>query len=202
MSARRLFSFPNPVNELSARLVAAGVLVMAVSAIAFDQPWLLIPIAYGFLARVLTGPTLSPLGQLVTKVLTPRLPLRAKYVPGPPKRFAQGIGATLSLAAVVAYFGFGSSGAAYVLLGLIVIAATLESVFAFCIGCAIFGVLMHWGVIPDEVCDRCNDIWGGGLASGRVLDEQRLPEVGRVLDEERRDPPHERQPQRDAQHAR
>jgi hypothetical protein len=202
MSARRLFSFPNPVNELSARLVAAGVLVMAVSAIAFDQPWLLIPIAYGFLARVLTGPTLSPLGQLVTKVLTPRLPLRAKYVPGPPKRFAQGIGATLSLAAVVAYFGFGSSGAAYVLLGLIVIAATLESVFAFCIGCAIFGVLMHWGVIPDEVCDRCNDIWGRGLASGRVLDEQRLPEVGRVLDEERRDPPHERQPQRDAQHAR
>jgi Domain of unknown function (DUF4395) len=200
MTARELFSFPNPVNELSARLVAGGVVIMAVSALVFDQPWLLIPIAYGFVARVLTGPSLSPLGQLVTKVLTPRLPLSAKYVPGPPKRFAQSIGATISVAAVIAYFGFGSSGAAYVLLGAIVVAATLESVFAFCLGCAIFGVLMRVGVIPDDVCERCNDIWGG--ARGRVPGEDRLPEVGRVLDEQRRVPPHERQPQRDAQHAR
>src|SRR4029450_4985014 len=99
-----------------------------------------------------------------------------------------------------AYFGFGSSGAAYVLLSLIVVAATLESVLAFCLGFAIFGVLMRWGVIPDEVCERCNDIWGG--ARGRAPREDRLPEVGRVLDEQRRVPPYEREPQRDAQHAR
>jgi len=195
-----MFSFPNPVNELSARLVAGAVVIMAASAIVFDQTWLLVPIAYGFVARVLTGPTLSPLGSLVTKVVTPRLPLPAKYVPGPPKRFAQGMGATLSLAAVVAYFGFGNSGAAYVLLGAIVVAATLESVFAICLGCIIFGVLMRWGIIPDEVCERCNDIWSG--ARGSLLGEDRLPEVGRVLDEQRRVPPHEREPQRDAQHAR
>jgi Domain of unknown function (DUF4395) len=200
MTARQLFSFPNPVNELSARLVAGGVVIMAASAIVFDQPWLLIPIAYGFVARVLTGPTLSPLGQLVTKVVTPRLPLPAKYVAGPPKRFAQGMGATISVAALVAYFGFGSSGAAYVLLGAIVVAATLESVFAFCLGCAIFGVLMRWGVIPDEVCERCNDIWAG--APGRVVGKDRLPDVGRVLDEQGRVPPDEREPQGDAQHAR
>ena len=200
MTTRQLFSFPNPVNELSARLVAGAVVAVALAAIVFGQFWLLIPLAYGFVARVLTGPTLSPLGQLVTKVVTPRLPLPAKYVPGPPKRFAQGIGATVTVAAVVAYFGFGSSGAAYVLLGVIAVAATLESVFAFCVGCAIFGVLMRWGVIPDEVCDRCNDIWGS--ARGRAPGEDRLPEVGRVLDEQRRVPPHEREPQRDAQHAR
>jgi hypothetical protein len=163
MTARRLFSFPNPVNELSARLVAGGVLTMSLAAIVFGQFWLLVPLAYGFVARVATGPTLSPLGQLVTKVITPRLPLPAKDVPGPPKRFAQGMGATLTVAAVIAWFGFGSSGAAYVLLGAIVLAATLESVFAFCLGCAIFGLLMRGGVIPDEVCERCNDIWGRGL---------------------------------------
>jgi len=200
MSGRDVFSFPNPVNELSARLVAGGVVTMAVAAIVFGQFWLLIPLAYGFVARVLTGPTLSPLGRLVTKVITPRLPLPAKYVPGPPKRFAQGIGATFAVAAVVAYFVFGSSGAAYVLLGLLVVAATLESVFAFCLGCAIFGVLIRWGVIPDEVCERCGDIWDG--ARGRAPREDRLPEVSRVLDEQRRVPPHEREPQRDAQHAR
>jgi hypothetical protein len=163
VDVRRLVSFPNPVSELSARLVAGGVVAMAVAAIVFGQFWLLVPLAYGFVARVLTGPTLSPLGQLVTKVITPRLPLPAKYVPGPPKRFAQGIGATITVTAVIAYFGFGSSGATYVLLGAILVAATLESVFAFCIGCAIFGVLMRWGVIPDEVCERCNDLWGRGL---------------------------------------
>src|SRR5205823_11155441 len=86
MSGRDVFSFPNPVNELSARLVAGGVVTMAVAAIVFGQFWLLIPLGYGFVARVLTGPTLSPLGSLVTKVITPRLPLPAKYVPGPPKR--------------------------------------------------------------------------------------------------------------------
>ena len=154
-----IFTFPNPVNEVSARLVAAGVVVLSVATIALDQPWLLLVLAYGFVARVLTGPTLSPLGQFVTRVLTPRLPFRAKYVAGPPKRFAQGIGATLSVAAVIAQFGFGETAAAYVLVGLIIVAATLESVFALCLGCKAFAVLIRFGVIPEEVCERCNNIW-------------------------------------------
>jgi hypothetical protein len=57
-----LFSFPNPVNEISARLVAAGVVVLCVLTLALDQPWLILVLAYGFVARVATGPTLSPLG--------------------------------------------------------------------------------------------------------------------------------------------
>jgi hypothetical protein len=55
--------------------------------------------AYGFLARVASGPTLSPLGQLATRVIVPRLAAAPRLVPGPPKRFAQGIGATLSVTA-------------------------------------------------------------------------------------------------------
>ena len=62
---RALFTFPNPVNEVSARLVAAGVVVMCVLTIALDWHWATVIIAYGFVARVLTGPTLSPLGQFV-----------------------------------------------------------------------------------------------------------------------------------------
>ena len=154
-----LFAFPNPVNEVSARLVAGGVVVMCVATILFDQPWIIVPLAYGFVARVLTGPTLSPLGQFVTRVLTPRLPFPAKEVPGPPKRFAQGIGATLSVTALVLEFGLGLTTAASVCVGLIAVAATLESVFAFCLGCQIFAVLMRVGVIPATVCEECNDIW-------------------------------------------
>jgi hypothetical protein len=154
-----LFSFPNPVNEVSARLVAAGVVLLSLAAILFGQVWLTAVIAYGFVARVLTGPTLSPLGQLVTRVITPRLPVAARPVPGPPKRFAQSIGAVVSVTAAVLGLGFGLDREAYALVGLLVVAATLESVFAFCIGCRLFAVLMRVGVIPEAVCESCNDIW-------------------------------------------
>jgi hypothetical protein len=153
-----LFSFPNPVNEVSARLVAGGVVLLSMITIVFDQPWLTAVIAYGFLARVLTGPTLSPLGQLVTRIITPRLPVAARPVPGPPKRFAQGIGATFSVTATVLALGFGLTTAAYVVLGLLIVAATLESVFGLCLGCKAFAVLMRAGIIPEEVCERCNNI--------------------------------------------
>lgn len=158
----RLLSFPNPVNEVSARLVAGGVVLMCLATIALDLPWMTAVIAYGFLARVLSGPTLSPLGQLVTRVITPRLGAPERLVAGPPKRFAQGIGAALSVSAAVLALGAGEVGAAYVLIALIAVAATLESVFAFCVGCTIFAGLMRIGVIPREVCERCDDIWGRG----------------------------------------
>lgn len=87
---RRLLSFPNPVNEVSARLVAGGVVLMVLAALATREPWLLLVIAYGFVARVVTGPTLSPLGMMVTKVLTPRLGLVERPVPGPPSASPRG----------------------------------------------------------------------------------------------------------------
>jgi hypothetical protein len=155
----KFFSFPNPVNEVSARLVAGGVVLMSVATIAFQAPWMTAIIAYGFVARVLTGPKLSPLGQLVTRVITPRLPAKEKLVAGPPKRFAQGMGAVFSITAAVLALGFGLDTAAYVVMGLLIVAATLESVFAYCLGCKVFAVLMRIGVIPESVCAECNNIW-------------------------------------------
>lgn len=163
---RDVFRFPNPVNEVSARLVAGGVVAMALVALAGRQMWLLVPLAYGFVARVLTGPTLSPLGQLVTRVVTPALNRPAKPVPGPPKRFAQGIGAVLSVSAAVLALGFGLHGAADALLGALAVAATLEAALGLCLGCRIFALLMRIGVIPAEVCERCNDLWGKAAATG------------------------------------
>jgi len=158
---RQLISFPNPVNEVSARLVAGGVVIMALATIIFDQPWLTVVLAYGFLARVLTGPKLSPLGQLVTRVVTPRLGVAEKLVAGPPKRFAQGMGLAFSTTAAVLALGFGLRGAAYIVLGLLVAAAVLESVFGYCLGCKVFALLMRAGIVPEEVCEKCNDIWSG-----------------------------------------
>src|ERR1700728_2188472 len=155
---RSLFLFPNPVNEVSARLVAGGVGIMSVLTIALNLKGATVGIGYGFVARVLTGPSLSPLGQLVTRVITPRLGLAERPVAGPPKRFAQGIGVAFSLTALILTV-LGYWGAAQVVLGLLAVAATLESVLGLCLGCKVFALLMRVGVIPEEVCERCNNIW-------------------------------------------
>lgn len=120
--------------------------------------WVLVPLAYGFVARVAAGPTLSPLGRLATRVVVPALPVAPRPVDGPPKRFAQGIGATLSVTAMVAHFAFGATTVALVLVALVAVAATLESVFGLCIGCKLFALLIRAGVIPDSVCAACADL--------------------------------------------
>src|SRR5947209_3708344 len=122
----RFFGFPDPVNEVSARLVAAGVVTMAVAAVLLDWRWLTPVLAYGFVARVLTGPKASPLGQLVTKVVTPRVNVEPKYVPGPPKRFAQAVGVVFSVSALLLTIA-GAWTAAQVVLVLLATAAFLEA---------------------------------------------------------------------------
>ena len=155
---RRHLTFPNPVNETSARLVAFGVVLMGITFLVFRQWWLLVPLAFGFLARVLAGPRFSPLGRLVTEVVTPRLTnVQHKFVAGPPKRFAQGVGLAFSGGALIA-LAFGAGTVATVLIAGLVVAATLESVFAFCLGCTMFSLLMRVGVVPESVCLECSDI--------------------------------------------
>ena len=148
-----MFSFPNPVNEKAARVVAGVVMVVALVILATSAYWLLIPLAYGFWARVLTGPTLSPVGQFATRVAAPRLG-PPTYVPGPPKRFAQGMGAAITTTAAILAFA-GATTATDVLLAMLVVAAGLESIFAFCLGCQVFAVLMRAGLVPDSICLDC-----------------------------------------------
>jgi hypothetical protein len=151
-----LFSFPHPVNEKAARAVAGLVVVLAALILLTGAWWLTVPLALGFCARALTGPTLSPFGQLATRVIAPRLG-PPRYVSGPPKRFAQGMGAAMSTAAAVLALG-GAHTAATIVLLVLIAAATLESVFALCLGCKVFALLMRAGVVPEQVCAECADI--------------------------------------------
>jgi hypothetical protein len=152
-------SYPNPVNEVVARVTAGGVVLLGVLAIALQLPWLAIVLAVGFLLRVLSGPRFSPLALLASRVIVPRLPWGPKPVAGPPKRFSQAIGLTFSLAAAVLFYAFGLDTAGYVVLAALVVAAVLESVFGICLGCNAFALLMRVGLIPPEVCESCNNIW-------------------------------------------
>ena len=162
---RALFTFPHPVNEYAARSVAAMVFVLAVLIIVADVRWLLFVLAYGFLARVLTGPKLSPMGLLATRVIAPKVLRRSKLVAGPPKQFAQTIGLGFSVAALVLVYGFGLAGWAYAALGVLVLFAGLEAFVGFCAGCFVFGYLMRWGFVPAETCERCNNLSFGAEPS-------------------------------------
>jgi hypothetical protein len=156
-AASGLFSFPNPVNELSARLVATGVVIQSVLFLVIREWWVLVPLAFGFLARGASGPRFSPLGLLVTKVIVPRLDREPTWVPGPPKRFAQAIGVMFSVTALVLEL-VGADGAAVVVIAMLLGAASLEAFVGLCLGCVMFNGLIRLGVVPESVCLECADI--------------------------------------------
>jgi len=159
-----VIGFPNPVNEKAARTVAAGVALMAILTLITGWHGLIAVLALGFLARVLTGPKLSVLGQLATRVIAPRLG-PPRLVPGPPKRFAQAIGLTLTTVAAVGSLVFGAHLLATVLTAVLLVFALLESVVGFCAGCWLFARLMAIGLIPQEVCEACANIWSREVPS-------------------------------------
>ncbi len=151
------YPFPNPANETSARLVAAGVVIMSTAFLLTSSTIILLALTYGFAARVVAGPAFSPLALFVTRVVTPKLNFSHKMVPSPPKRFAQTIGLTFGATALVLTL-LDYSVAAKLVIAALIFAATLESVFAVCLGCIMFSFLMKVGVIPQSVCESCNDI--------------------------------------------
>jgi hypothetical protein len=161
VNLRSLLRFPDPVNETSARLVATGVVAQALVFVVVREWWVLVPLTYGFLARVATGPTLSPLGQFVTRAATPvvetlarrrRPEFHSRQVPGPPKRFAQAIGLVFTVAASGAW-AIGAEVGAVVLIAMLAVAATLEAAFAVCLGCIAYSAI--WGCADcDDISDR------------------------------------------------
>ena len=100
----------------------------------------------------------------MTRVITPRLGLEPRYVAGPPKRFAQAIGAVFSVTAVVLTYGVGSFFAAQIVLGLPRGRRLARSVRGLLPRLLDLRPPDAAGIIPEEVCERCNDIWGTGSA--------------------------------------
>ena len=149
-----VFSFPNPVNEFSARFVAGMIAILTIATILTQNEFVAGFLLYGFLARVATGPTLSPMGLLATKVIVPALGYPTKLVAGPPKRFAQTIGLIFSTTAFIMLL-LDLILAFQITLTILVIFAMLESIVGFCAGCFVFKYLMKWKIIPQSICESC-----------------------------------------------
>ena len=156
------FSFPELINEVAARLVAIGVLVLSsvVLFLLIDKNnyvlFFLSILIYGFLARVSSGPKISPLALFVTKLIVPRLNFKEKLVPGPPKRFAQGIGLIFSLFTAIT-FVVNLNSISILLISILILFAALEAFIGFCAGSKVFKLLMNIGLIPNDVCEKCSN---------------------------------------------
>lgn len=147
-----LFSFPSQVNEYAARIVAGTVATLLLVGVVAGAPQIIPVLALGFLLRVGWGPRFSPLAQLATR-LAPRV-WTPKPVSGPPKRFAQGIGAVFTLSATALWLT-GHVTAAWAFAGIIVVFATLEAAVPFCMGCWVYGQLQGAGIFAADVCVDC-----------------------------------------------
>jgi len=152
-----LLSFPSIVNETAARIVATGAVAMSLAYVVTGNSWILLPLAYGFVARVLSGPRFSPLGLLATKVIVPKMNIKHKLCPGPPKRFAQGIGAAFTITASI-LLALDLGTASRIVVAMLAGAASLEAFAGVCIGCKMFYAMMRLGILPESVCEECNDI--------------------------------------------
>ena len=158
-----IFRFPEQVNEVGARIVAGVVAVFAAISLAWPSPWLIGVLALGFLLRVGWGPTFSLLARFAMFV-APFI-AEPRPMPGKPKRFAQGIGASMTVLSTV----FAASGFAFgaqVLMGILFVCATLESVFGICLGCWMYAQGQRRGWIAADACDVC--YVGGGSVVGNV----------------------------------
>ncbi|WP_078128989.1 DUF4395 domain-containing protein [Leptospira alexanderi] len=147
--------FPDSVNEYAARSVAGLVFLLTIVTLLTQSIWLNLALLYGFTARVLYGPKFSLFAKLAIHGIVPLLKLGNKTVAGPPKRFAQGVGFLFSLTSLILLIQ-GQILAFQITLGILVFFAALESFVGFCAGCFVFGYLMQWGIIPQEICERCN----------------------------------------------
>ena len=152
---KKIFEFPNPVNEYAARLVAFFVLTFSLTILITNNLWAVSLLFIGFLLRLLFGPRVSPFALITLKLIIPLLKNPNKSVPGPPKRFAQFIGALITLIASIIYFFTTYNVIVISILGVLILFTFLESVLSFCFGCYVFNLLIKVRLIPKNICEAC-----------------------------------------------
>ncbi|MDR1511894.1 MAG: DUF4395 domain-containing protein [Propionibacteriaceae bacterium] len=120
-------------------LVAAG--SVAVALLVGPRPAAVVTglLAADFFLRAFGSPRHSPLAQLAGRI-TSALRLPRRLVDAAPKVFASRIGLAFTVAGTI-LLALGLTVPAIVVLGVLIVFAFLESVFAFCAGCWVYSLL-------------------------------------------------------------
>jgi hypothetical protein len=147
--------FPDHVSGAVVRVAAGEVFLLALLALLIRSPWPALVLSVDFALRAFATPRWSFLAILANKVIVPALGLRGSPVPFPPKRFAASIGFVLSASAFLLGM-FGAGRAFLIPLAMLCLFSALESFLGFCAGCKIYGLLMHWHIVPEHNCPQCS----------------------------------------------
>jgi len=150
--------YPRVVDDVTVRLIAAVVLVLALVALDLQQWWIYAVLALDFTLRTVFGPKASPLAIVVQRLIRPAVKAPKRPTAGPPKRFAAGIGAVLTSVAAILWLADVAPLVVVAIGVVMVVFPALESIAGICVGCKVFGLLMKLGVVPKEICLECANI--------------------------------------------
>ena len=128
-----------------------GVLLLVVIGLGLSGATLAATILFGAITAVFAwgafvGIQRHPYGLLFTKLVRPRLAAPTELEDPAPPTFAQGVGFVITLVGLVLSFVAGPL-AITVAASLAFIAAFLNSVFAYCLGCQIYLLLVRAGIL-------------------------------------------------------
>ena len=155
-------SQPTLVNEAVVRGAAVQVLLLSAAAVIWGSFIPLGILAADFLVRVLLEPRYSLLVLISKSAVVPVFRFKSKNILYRPKRFAAGIGLSLSLAGLVLVL-LGQVTAMRFVAGLLGFFSFLEAFFRFCAGCKIFGLLVRLGIADEGLCTDCVYPGGGSI---------------------------------------
>ncbi|NCD19353.1 MAG: DUF4395 domain-containing protein [Actinobacteria bacterium] len=130
----------NRIDPRGPRFAAAVTSVLLILALVLGPPWGLLPLGIQFLAfaaGALLGVHRQPWGWVFRRFVRPRLAAPAVLEDPRPPRFAQAVG--LGFAAVALIGGLlGATPVLLVATGFAPVAALLNAVFDFCLGCEVY----------------------------------------------------------------
>lgn len=136
----------NKVNKPAVRIVAAWVVLISVAGIATQSFIPFVFLMYDFFVRGFLNRNGSLLRWLAINIVNV-LDIQPQLIDNAPKRFAAKIGFIFSAILVVLallniWIPF------FIVGGILVSCAILESVFSYCVGCEVFALLVRFNLIP------------------------------------------------------
>ncbi len=144
----------NGIDPRGPRFGAAitGVLLLVTIGVWLTGHTLVATVIFAFITLVFAwgafaGVKRHPYGLFFKAVIRPRLKPPTELEDPTPPTFAQGVGLVITLAGLLLSFIPGLQLALPIAAGLAFIAAFLNSVFAYCLGCQIYLLLVRLGVL-------------------------------------------------------
>jgi hypothetical protein len=120
--------------------------------------WLLVFQTVVFAIGALAGLRYAPYGLIYRWLVRPRLGPPAHTEAEAPPRFAQGVGAVFALGGVIG-FAAGSTVVGLVFTALALVAAFLNAVFDFCLGCQVYLFIKRTRPSPQPTASSDREVY-------------------------------------------